>query len=229
MNATRLAACLLVALPVGWFAGLLVDRVPDRLPLGADLPGVRLQGKYLTIHALVLVAYGLAAWRFAEAPVLQLVTYLVIFGSLIALSVIDLELLRLPDRIVVPTLLVSVVLVVLTQLVQRDAGAIQFALAGAAGYFGVLLVFHLISPRAMGFGDVKLAAVLGLALGWLGTSFQEVVVLVLWGMIIGFLLGSVVGVALFISRKRSKAYPFGPFIAFGTVVVVLLSNGILNR
>lgn len=229
MSPVRLAVCLVVALPAGWFVGLLVDRIPDRLPLWRDLPGVRLQGKYLTIHVLMLLAYGLAAWRFAEAPALQLATYLGIFGSLIALSVIDLELLRLPDRIVVPTFLGSLVMVVVTQVVASDAGVIQFALAGSAGYFGVLLVFHLISPRAMGFGDVKLATVLGLALGWLGTSFQEVLVLVLWGMIVGFLLGSVVGIALFISRRRSKAYPFGPFIAFGTVAVVLLSNGILNR
>ncbi|MEZ5141881.1 MAG: A24 family peptidase [Acidimicrobiales bacterium] len=229
MNAARLAVCLGLALPAGWLAGLLVDRVPDRLPLFADLPGPRLHGKYLTMHVLLLVLYGLAAVRFSEAPVLQLVTYLVIFGSLVALAVIDLEVLRLPDRIVVPTFLVALVLVVITSVLDSDAGLIRFALAGAAMYFGVLLVFHLISPRAMGFGDVKLAAVLGLSLGWLAASYQEVMVIVLWGMIVGFVLGSVVGIGLFIARKRSRAYPFGPFIAVGTVVVVLLANPILNR
>jgi leader peptidase (prepilin peptidase)/N-methyltransferase len=228
VNTTRVVVCALVALPVGWFAGILVDRVPDRLPLFADLAGVRWHGKYLALHLLIVALYVAAALRFEDASVIRLVTYLVVFASLATLSVIDLELLRLPDRIVVPTFLITLALVVLGSVQANDAGLIQFALAGAGMYFGVLLVFHLISPRAMGFGDVKMAAVLGLAIGWLCVDFTQVMVLTLWAMIIGFVLGAVVGMGLFIARKRSKAYPFGPFLAVGTVVAVLASNPLLN-
>ena len=70
---------------------------------------------------------------------------------------------------------------------------IRYALVGAALYFGFLFVAHLISPRGMGFGDVKLAAVMGLYVGWLGSTLREALALVLWAMLIGFLAGSVFG------------------------------------
>ena len=61
----------------------------------------------------------------------------------------------------------SIPLIAITSLVQHDAARIRFALAGGAFYFVFLLVVHLIIPRGMGFGDVKLAAVMGMYVGWL--------------------------------------------------------------
>ena len=85
-------------------------------------------------------------------------------------------------------------------------------------------VLHLVSPRSMGFGDVKLAFVLGLVLGWLGWS--ELVL----GLLGGFLAGAVVGVALIALRHRGRKdhLPFGPFLAFGTLVVLLWGDVILR-
>ena len=134
---------------------------------------------------------------------------------LVTVSVIDIECYRLPDRIVLPTMVASVVLVVVESLRAGEAGHIQYALAGAAIYFGFLLVVHLISPRGMGFGDVKLAAVMGLYLGWLAPDYLTTFRLVLWAMLVGFVIGSVVGIALWAIRGRNAAIPFGPFLAFG--------------
>lgn len=225
----RIIVCGLLALPVGWFSGLLIDRVPDNLPLFDPLPGLRLHGKYLAVHLIVLVLFVLAPIRLPEGTsALELAAYLLLFGMLVTVSVIDIELFRLPDRIVLPTLLVSVVLVAVASVLDGDSARIRYALAGAALYFTFLLLAHLIYPRGMGFGDVKLAAVMGLYVGWLGASYTQAIALVLWAMLIGFVAGSVVGIGMLVMRKRSAPIPFGPFLALGTIAVVLLGHGLVS-
>ena len=81
----------------------------------------------------------------------------------------------------------------------------------------------------MGFGDVKLAVVMGLFVGWLGTSYTAAIGLVLWAMLIGFVAGSIIGIVLLAVRRRSKQIPFGPFLALGTVAVVMLSSGLVTQ
>ena len=80
----------------------------------------------------------------------------------------------------------------------------------------------------MGFGDVKLAAVMGLYLGWLAPDYLTTFRLVLWAMLVGFVIGSIAGVALWAVRGRNAAIPFGPFLAFGSLVVVLTSANIVS-
>ena len=79
-------------------------------------------------------------------------------------------------------------------------------------------MFHLISPAGMGFGDVKLAAVMGLYLGWLAAGYATAFVLVLWALGIGALAASALGIALlaFQGKNRRTPIPFGPYLAFGT-------------
>ncbi len=221
--------CALVALPAAWFAGVLVDRVPDKAPLFSPMPRVRLNGKYLVMDVLMVGSFVLAALALDDVPRGQLVTVLVLFAALVPLSVIDIELFRLPDRIVLPTIVICLVLVIVFSLVEDAPESIRFALAGGAFYFGFLFVAHVIYPRGMGFGDVKLAAVMGLVIGWFGTTYATAIALVLWGMLIGFVLGSLIGMALLIARKRSKAIPFGPFLAFGCAAAILLSSGLVSQ
>lgn len=228
MTVLRVVVCALLALPAGWFAGVLIDRVPDRLPL-RPLPGVRLSGKYLFTHVAMVVLFVLAAIRFDDEPVGLLVGYLLLFAVLLTLSVIDVELFRLPDLIVLPTLASSIVLVIVVSVFEDAPEQIRFALTGAGLYFGFLLIAHLIYPRGMGFGDVKLAAVMGLYVGWLGSSYTTSIGLVLWAMLIGFVAGSIIGMVLLAVRRRSKQIPFGPFLALGTVVAVLLSSGLVSQ
>lgn len=223
----RLVLSVLVALPAGWFAGVLIDRVPDRLPL-RPLPGVRLEGRYLWVHVLMVALFALAALRFADASIGALAAYLLLFGMLVTVSVIDIELFRLPDRIVLPTLGISVVLIPAVSLIEGAPEQIGHALAGAALYFGFLLLAHLVYPRGMGFGDVKLAAVMGLYVGWLGDSTLSAVALVLWAMLLGFIAGSIVGMVMLAVRRRSQPIPFGPFLALGTIVAVLASSALVS-
>lgn len=224
MNTLRLVVCALLALPTGWFAGVLIERVPDKQPLFRPLRPVRTTGVDLAVHLGIVALFVLAAVRFDDAPVGQLAGYLLLFAMLLTVSVIDVRLYRLPDRIVLPTLAVSLPLVTVVSLLHDEPAAIRHALAGGALYFGFLFLAHLISPRGMGFGDVKLAAVMGLYVGWLGDSYASAFALVLWAMLIGFLAGSAIGIVLLAMRRRSKPIPFGPFLALGCVAAIVLSD-----
>jgi leader peptidase (prepilin peptidase)/N-methyltransferase len=228
VNVARVVVCAVLALPAGWFAAVLVERVPDRLALFDPVKPVRPSRRDLAVHVLVAVLFVLAALRFDDAPVGELAAFLLLFGALTALTVIDIETYRLPDRIVLPTLAVSIPLVAVVSIVADEPERIRFALAGGALYFGFLFVAHLISPRGMGFGDVKLAALMGLYVGWLGGDYVEAMALVLWAMLIGFLTGTVLGVALLVTRRRSRPFPFGPFLALGTVAAVMLSTRLVG-
>jgi prepilin signal peptidase PulO-like enzyme (type II secretory pathway) len=147
----------------------------------------------------------------------------VLGASLVAVSVIDLQLLRIPDRVTFPTLAVAVPLVGLVSLRYDDGDAFVAALIGAVAYFVLLLLPHLVYPRGMGFGDVKLALVMGLYLGWLGWSETHPVggpvQLVLYGLMLGCTLGVVFGLASTIITRRRGEFPFGPALALACVVV----------
>jgi leader peptidase (prepilin peptidase)/N-methyltransferase len=228
VNVVRVVVCALLALPVGWFACVLIDRVPERESL-VPLPGVRLTGKYLFVHLAMIVLFVVTALRFDEEPLGYLISFLFLFAMLLTVSVIDVELFRLPDLIVLPSLLVMLALVAVVSVVEDQPEQIRYALVGGVLYFGFLFFAHLVYPRGMGFGDVKLAAVMGLSVGWLGTSYPAAIGLVLWAMLIGFVTGSIIGVVLLAVRRRSKQIPFGPFLALGTVAAVLLSSGLVSQ
>ena len=97
------------------------------------------------------------------------------------------------------------------------------AVSGAA-WFGLFYVMWLISPRLLGFGDVRLAPVLGLALGWLG--WREVVL----GFFAANLIGAVVGIVLIASHRmtRQQRIPYGVFLAAGCAVAVFAGSGLLR-
>jgi leader peptidase (prepilin peptidase)/N-methyltransferase len=224
VNATPVVSAV-IALPAGWFSTLLVDRVPDRLPW-RPLPPVRVTGRYLAIHVAILGLFILTGLRFHAASVGVVAAYLFLAGMLVTVSAIDIMCFRLPDRIVLPSLAASVVIVVLESLRLGAAHQILYALAGGGMFFGILLVLHLISPRGMGFGDVKLAAVMGLYLGWMATGYLEAFVLVVWALLIGAVLGSIIGLILLSVQgvSRRAAIPFGPYLAIGAIVMVLLAQ-----
>jgi leader peptidase (prepilin peptidase) / N-methyltransferase len=152
-----------------------------------------------------------------------LVPYLFVFSVLLAQSVIDLELYRLLDRITFPALAISVVALALVALTDDDPRArIAGALIGGVGYFVFLLIPALISPKGMGLGDVKLAALMGLYLGYIDPF------LVLYALVIACVLGVVVGVILMIVRGgSSRAFPFGPWLALGCVLAICFHTSLL--
>jgi leader peptidase (prepilin peptidase)/N-methyltransferase len=76
----------------------------------------------------------------------------------------------------------------------------------------------------MGFGDVKLAALLGLYLGWITLGHVPL------GLFVGFALGAVIGIGLMLTRRKSRRdpIPFGPFLAAGAIIAILAGNPILD-
>jgi leader peptidase (prepilin peptidase)/N-methyltransferase len=154
----------------------------------------------------------------------DLPAYLVLVSALLALSLIDLDTFLLPNRIVYPLAGALIVLFGLAGLLEDAGDAYVRALLGGLAAFAFFLTVHLIAPRGMGFGDVKLSFSLGVALGWLswGTVFL--------GLFLGFLLGAVVGMALIATgiRSRRDHVPFGPFLAAGTVLAILVGQPLLD-
>lgn len=141
---------------------------------------------------------------------------------LVALSVIDIRHRRIPNRIVYPSIVLSAVYIAVGDLVGSalDLGS---AAIGFAAYGGVLLLVALISPRGMGMGDVKLAALIGLVCGSLGLELVAVAAGV--GIALGG-LGAIV--ALVRGATRKSALPFGPFLAAGAGVSVIAGDAIAD-
>jgi len=232
MNWTRLVVCFLASLPAGWFAGVLFTRVPAAkrgapVKLFTPFPKPMFSGVFFTIHVFTTALFLIGALRFDEASPLVLASYLVFFTAMVALSAIDLDTLRLPDRIVGGTIIIGIPLIVVASIADRSAPLIRNALIGGFFYFAFLLLTHLAFPRGMGFGDVKLAALMGLFVGWTAPTGLNAVNLVLYAMLCGFIVGSGVGVVLFAFRGRSRHYPFGPFLVAGAVLIIFFSAQLL--
>jgi len=267
-----------LGLVVGGFATMLVDRIPDKTPITASsrcpfcehplgladtipvLSWLQLKGRcrhcgdpitpaYPIVELLTMGLWvGAAAnwgWDWRLLPPLVLIT------AAVALSTIDMYVYRLPDRLVFPSLGLSLVVMVAAGFGIDIPSSIVKALGGMALYGGFLFVMHLISPRGMGFGDVKLALLLGLHLGWAAGSvwvgWTPVFRLVFYALLLSCLLGGIGGILIAIIRRRfsrdllpdpeaedgqptrllSQSMPFGPALAAGTVVVVFFADAIV--
>lgn len=228
MNTVRLLVCIVLALPCGVLISRLSASFVTERPLFQPSETPRVSQRTVVIGSLTLVVFVLMAWRFADASWLELLSYLAGFSALVLASAVDFTEYRLPDVIVLPTFAAGLVLVVLMSVSGDESGRIRSAFLGALLAFGVLLIAHLISPQGMGFGDVKFAAVLGLMVGFQASSAVDVVILVLWLFLVGFAAGTVGGLGLLVIRGRNQPFPFGPFLAFGTLVTVVASRALVG-
>jgi leader peptidase (prepilin peptidase)/N-methyltransferase len=154
--------------------------------------------------------------------VLAGVAFLYLAAVSVALALIDLDTHRLPNVIVLPSYVVGVVLLGVSSLLSRDYSSLLSAAIGMAGLYIAYLLMALIYPGGMGFGDVKLAGVLGLWLGWLGWAPLAV------GAIAAFLLGGLFSIGLLLTRKASRktGVPFGPWMVVGAWVGILAGSPI---
>lgn len=138
-------------------------------------------------------------------------------GLMVALAIIDLRHRIIPNRVVYPSLLAFAAYIVIVGLAGGGLDVIRAAL-GMLAYGGVLLLVAIASPKGMGMGDVKLAALIGLVLGSVGLRYVTVAA----GA--GVLLGGVGAiVALIAGASRKNAIPFGPFLAAGALVATFLA------
>ncbi len=182
----------------------------------------KISARYPLVEAGTAILWGLLAWRFAGSWALP--AYLVLAGGLVVLSLIDLDTFLLPNRIVYPLTIAVTLLFVVAGVLDGGVGDFRRALLCGLVVFAVFLLLHLISPRGMGFGDVKFSFVLGVALGWVSPATAFL------GIFMGFLLGSVVGIGLIATKVKTRKdhVPFGPFMALGTVSALLIGPPILR-
>jgi leader peptidase (prepilin peptidase)/N-methyltransferase len=250
--ALLVAGCAVLGLLVGSFLNVVIVRVPEKQSIvrprsrcpgcGTQLAerdnvpvvswlllrgrcrtcGMRIPVMYPLVELATAVLFTAAALRFGFDWALP--GYLWFFAALLAVSVIDLQRFLVPNRIVYPSLVASLVLLGGAGLLGSDLDALVRGVVGAALASGGLLALALLYPRGMGMGDVKLALLLGLYLGWLSLGHVPL------GLFLGFLLGSLVGLGLLVTRVRGRKdpLPFAPFLAAGAVLAVLFGSALLD-
>jgi len=248
LAAWLVAAAALLGLVVGSFLNVVVWRVPrgqsvvrprsacpacghpirarDNVPVLSWLLlrgrcrdcGEPISPRYLVVELGTAVLFALVAWRFGyawETPV-----FLWLAGAAIALALIDVEHHRLPDAIVGPSYVVAAV--GLDAIALASGRLDDLARAGAGGavllafYFALLFAY----PAGMGWGDVKLAGLLGLHLGWLGWGTLVV------GAFAAFVLGGLFAIGLLVAGRagRKTKVPFGPWMLLGAAVGVAVGE-----
>jgi leader peptidase (prepilin peptidase)/N-methyltransferase len=225
MTVALIAACSVLGLVVGWYLDPVITRVPRKQPvLGppADDEPPPSATRRVFVTVLTGALFGATAARFDDSWTLP--AYLVLTGALVALAVIDVQTYLLPNRIVYPLTGAMLGLLALGTLADGDFDAFVCGVLAGLLAFAIFFVLHLVSPRSMGFGDVKLSFTLGLSLGALG--WGEVVL----GLFLGFVYGAVIGLVLIATklRGRGQAVPFGPFLAAGTLTAILVGAPIIT-
>ncbi len=134
------------------------------------------------------------------------------------LTLVDLAEKRLPNAVIFPTLAAVAVLLVPATWASGEWMALVWAAVGSAAMFAVYFVLALISPSSMGMGDVKLALVIGLLLGWFGLNAWLI------GLLAAFVVGGLIAlVALALRRVTLRgSIPFGPSMLAGALIAVLV-------
>jgi len=245
--------CAILGLAVGSFLNVVIYRVPrqlsivrprsacptcsnlisnrDNIPL---LSWIMLRGRCRHCHSRISVRYPLVelttgilftltAWRVGAH--LDLIAFLILDASLLALALIDLEMLLLPRSIVYPTLICVGSVLLISAAVDQQWHRLFVAALCSMAWFAVFFVMNLVSPRSLGFGDVRLSPLLGLTLGWLGIGE------VFLGFFAANLVGAVIGVTLIATKRmrRDQPVPYGVFLAIGTIFTVLLGPMVLSH
>lgn len=248
MMGLLLAASAVLGLVVGSFLNVVIWRVPrgesvvspgsacpacghpirvrDNIPVVSWLLlrgrcrdcTTHISARYPLVELATAIAFVALALRFG--PSWALPAFLYFAAIAIALSAIDLDTKRLPNVIVLPSYPVAGALLLVPAIAYGAWTQYMYAWVGALALFAFYFVLAWIYPAGMAFGDVKLAGVVGLYLGWLGWAPLIV------GTFCGFALGAVFGLALIVARRaRLKTkIPFGPWMLAGAMIAVFAGD-----
>jgi leader peptidase (prepilin peptidase) / N-methyltransferase len=227
---------------IGSFVGVVADRVPrkesvvrppshctscaaplrtfDNIPVVSYLVlrgrchacGAHIPPRDLVVELITAGTFATLAWRLPTFWALP--AYCLLAAGLVALSAIDLQHRLLPRPVLYITAAISGVLLILASWPSHRFHDLLVAAIGGAACFAVFFLIWFVAPRAMGFGDVRLAGLGGAALGWLGLGAVGV------GVFGAFLFAGVPALVMLATGKanRKTAVAFGPYLALGTVV-----------
>jgi leader peptidase (prepilin peptidase)/N-methyltransferase len=174
----------------------------------------QISARYPVIELLTAVVFGAVVLARGVHP--ELLLALPFAAMLIAVADIDQEHGIVPNRILAPLAVWGVAVAAVV-----EPGKLPEHLIAGAAAFSFLLAAALIYPAGMGMGDVKLAGVMGL---YLGVSVAP-------AMLIAFLTGSVVGIAIMLRHgagARKRAVRFGPFLALGGIVALVAGPDLID-
>lgn len=194
---------------VGWFLSPVIRRYSPVTDEPASAPSRPLLAVATAALSVLVAAFFGFSW--------QLPAYLFFVAVAVVLTVIDLRHHLLPNAVVLPALGIGFVLLALAATGENAWGSLMRAVLGALVLFVLYLVLALISPAGLGMGDVKLAAVLGLFLGYQGWGALFV------GALLASVFGALVGLVVLTTRRgglRSDV-PFGPSMLAGALVAVV--------
>jgi leader peptidase (prepilin peptidase)/N-methyltransferase len=252
VRALVIAAAGVIGLVLGSFGGVVAHRVPRRESIGGrsacprcghaigaaeNVPllsylvqkgrcrhcGEHISARYPLVELSTGILFALAVWKFGVTPTAAV--YAGFFWVLVVLSVIDLEHRKLLNRIVYPAFVVGWLCLSATSLFTGEIERLTDAALGALIFGGFIFVIAFVYPAGMGGGDWKLAFVLGTFLGYLDAPGVVVV-----GMFLSFLVGSVVGIATVLKEGggRGTQVPFGPSLALGTAIAIFAGRPLLD-
>lgn len=185
--------------------------------------GASISLRYPLVEATTAVLFVGVTVRLRDLGELAAAPAFLFFTALgVALSVIDLGTKRLPNTLVLPSYPVLAVLLAVAAGWSGDWWAFARAVIGGVALYAFFFAVVFIYPAGMGFGDVKLAGLVGAILAYLSWATLAL------GAFAGFLLGAVVGVALIAVGRagRKTAVPFGPFMIAGALLAVFVADPI---
>ncbi|MFE5771663.1 prepilin peptidase [Streptomyces sp. NPDC056485] len=183
---------------------------------------VPIPARYPLVEALTALLFAAEALRFGRSEVLPAV--LVFTAGLLALAACDAERFLLPRRLIYPTLGLTAACLLVAAAATGQWHRFGESAACGAGGFTVFFALHWVRPVWLGFGDVRLAGLLGTGLGWLGP----------WHLVFALLAGSVagllVGIALMAAGRatRQTRLPFGLFLAAGAIAAILVGAPVVH-
>ena len=252
MLGALIGVCALLGLAIGSFLNVVIYRVPrhesivspgsacpacgtpiagrDNVPV---LSWLLLRGRCRHCQNPISIRYPLVevsgAALFAgaaarEGYVWNLPATLAFLAALFALACIDFEQMLLPKRIVYVAVVIEAALLLLAAGRTGEWHPLVVGALSALGWFVVFFVINAVSPRALGFGDVRLALLLGLGLGWFGVRY------VLLGFFAANVVGAGVGIFLMATKRatRTAQVPYGVFLALGAALAIYAGPEILS-
>jgi leader peptidase (prepilin peptidase)/N-methyltransferase len=177
--------------------------------------------RYPIIEFITGVLFAGITWRILDldrGPAVPAYLYFVAIG--VALTMIDIDHKRLPDKIVLPSWIVVAGLLTVGTIAHGNWGDLGRAGIGAAGLFAGYFLLAFAYPAGMGFGDVKLSFILGGVLAYLSWPVFAV------GAFGGFLLGSLGGILLLATGRgnRKTAIPYGPYMIAGAYIAIFVAQ-----